>query len=104
MSKNPQTKIFVQAKIIKSSFDLPKSLDTKLLLFANGAGVAPMRGILQRKIRAMTKTNEKLGLIGLFFGTKTKGDLLFEGDFATGIKMRALNDYITTFSRDPVKF
>lgn len=102
LKEKPNTKINIQAKIVKSSLVPPSDLNKNIVMIANGAGVAPMRGIIHRKMKSITKGENPKGLLALFFGTKTKGDLLFEGDLSVASKMRALNDFKVAYSRETV--
>jgi len=73
------------------------------VMFANGAGIAPMRSLLQEKVRnQVEQTPTNLGQIALFFGTRTDGDYLFKGDYETAIKCGCLKEFKIAFSRQKV--
>lgn len=72
-------------------------------MFATGAGVAPMRAMIQEKLRLNSLgIKNNYGLMSLFFGTKTDKDFLFKGEFETAAKLGALNELKVAFSRQPV--
>ena len=73
-------------------------------MFANGAGIAPMRGIIQEKVRSSVEGEEcGIGLMGLFFGTRTDKDLLFKGEYEVAVKTGCLKDFKVAYSRMKVR-
>ncbi len=48
-----------------------------VVIIAGGSGVAPVRGIIEY----INKHRNKFGNVNLFFGFRTKDDILFENDF-----------------------
>jgi sulfite reductase alpha subunit-like flavoprotein len=73
-------------------------------MFANGAGVAPMRALIQEKIRSeFENLSCNLGTIALYFGTRTSSDFLFKGDYETAVKCGILKEFKVSFSRQQVR-
>lgn len=72
-------------------------------MMANGAGAAPMRAIIQEKLRKSSLgLDSEFGLLSLFFGTKTDKDLLFKGEYETAAKLGVLKELKIAFSRQSV--
>ena len=74
-------------------------------MFANGAGIAPMRALIQEKVRNHVEgSSSNIGIMGLFFGTRTDKDLLFKGEFEVAVKTGCLKDFKVAYSRMTVRF
>jgi len=71
-------------------------------MFANGAGIAPMRGLLQERFRAMIDSQDSmlLGKSCLFFGVRDRESFIFSGDFETLTRLGGLSTINLAFSRE----
>lgn len=91
--------------IKESTFRLPKTLSSPLLLLGPGTGIAPMRALLQERQFLLSKDPEtKLGKALLFFGCKhSKMDFIYEDELQQFKANGSLQELHTAFSRDTEK-
>jgi NADPH-ferrihemoprotein reductase len=93
----------LHAHIRKSTFKLPASAATPIVLVAAGTGLAPFRGFLQERARLRSMDRE-VGPMLLFFGCRDpEEDFLYKSeieDMQNGVLKDQLS-VITAFSRVP---
>lgn len=92
-------RVFVRA----STFRLPVSLSTPVLMVGPGTGIAPMRALaLERRfLRASAKSNQPYGSTVLFFGCKyAQMDYIYRDELEGLHAEGALTELHTAFSRD----
>jgi sulfite reductase alpha subunit-like flavoprotein len=78
-------------------FSSPSEPERPIVMFAGGTGLAPMRSLINERIRAYAQ-----GENWLFFGTRTRQDFYYQSEFETLIAEEKLNLQIA-FSQDDVK-
>ena len=93
----------LHAHIRKSTFKLPASAATPVIMVAAGTGLAPFRGFLQERER-LKYMDREVGLTLLFFGCRDpEEDFLYKSeieDMQTGVLKDQLS-VVTAFSRVP---
>jgi NADPH-ferrihemoprotein reductase len=99
--KQSQCRIFVRA----STFRLPKSISTPIILIGPGTGIAPMRAILQERSVIQSKQGKSdLGSCALFFGCKYADmDYIYRSELENFVKSEVLTELYTAFSRETNK-
>ena len=99
---DPSTcRIFVRA----STFRLPKSLSTPIVMIGPGTGLAPMRALLQeRQYQQQQASNGSASGMGqnvLYFGCRRRDeDYIYEDELATFQEQGVLTTLLTAFSRE----
>jgi len=86
--------LFAIIKDTGSSFRLPASSETPIIMVGPGTGVAPMRGFIQDRVAANAKENV------LFFGCHDEDDFLFREELEAWKKEGFLELHVA-FSRLP---
>jgi NADPH-ferrihemoprotein reductase len=93
----------IHAHIRKSTFKLPASAATPIIMVAAGTGLAPVRGFLQERAR-LKSMDRAVGPMLLFFGCRDpEEDFLYKSeieDMQNGVLKDQLS-VITAFSRVP---
>ena len=83
-----------------STFRLPPSHATPVIMIGPGTGVAPFRGFLQERAAAAA-AGAALGPAHLFFGCRSaKADFIYEGELQAALRAGTLTRLHTAFSRD----
>jgi sulfite reductase alpha subunit-like flavoprotein len=77
-------------------FSLPQDASRPIVMFAGGTGIAPMRGLIEERLR-----NRDSGETWLFFGTRQKEDFYYQDEFEPSIAEGRLNVRVA-FSQDDV--
>lgn len=77
------------------SFLAPNAPGTKILMICTGTGIAPMRGIIERRCRHPVGGDEELVL---FYGARTPADMPYYEDLTALAQHRSL-DFKPAFSR-----
>eukprot|EP00937_MAST-01D_sp_MAST-1D-sp2_P003992 g3992.t1 len=94
----------LRAFVRASSFRLPSSRATPILMIGPGTGIAPMRAFLQERAvqRAAAKeSNEEVGDSVLFFGCRHREkDFIYEDELLAHAREGALTALETAFSRE----
>jgi len=94
--RSSKCRVFVRA----SSFRLPKSIDTPIIMVGPGTGLAPMRALLQER-GYLKEIHGKIGLNVLFFGCKNQSvDYIYRDELENFEKSEVLNHFYKAFSRD----
>ena len=89
-------RIFVRA----SSFRLPKSLGTPVVMIGPGTGIAPMRALLQER-QFQSKKENVASSNTLYFGCKSKSaDYIYEDELSAFVEDKTLGKLHLAFSRD----
>lgn len=98
---NDSMRVFVRA----SSFRLPQSISTPIIMVGPGTGIAPMRALLQEKsFQAGKNGKSAIGQSMLFFGCKYHDmDFIYESEFMDLKERGVLTKLHTAFSRDTNK-
>ncbi|KAH8171017.1 FAD binding domain-containing protein [Sarocladium implicatum] len=81
----------VQAEVRRSTFKLPFSPQTPVIMVAAGTGIAPFRAFVQERTR-LASIGRAVGPMLLFFGCQNKSNCLFYDEISD------------TASKDPTKF
>lgn len=93
-------RVFVRA----STFRLPKSISTPLILIGPGTGIAPMHAFLQERRHLLTTRPElrsEAGPIALFFGCRyAEIDYLYKEELQQMVQEGVLPNLYLAFSRD----
>mmetsp|Transcript_7916 Transcript_7916/g.13118 ORF Transcript_7916/g.13118 Transcript_7916/m.13118 type:complete len:693 (+) Transcript_7916:93-2171(+) len=93
-------RVFVRA----SSFRLPESLSTPIIMIGPGTGLAPMRALLQERKYQQEKLSQPSGQNILFFGCKYQSvDYIYRDELEQYEKEGVLHKLHTAFSRDGPK-
>jgi NADPH-ferrihemoprotein reductase len=95
-------RVFIRA----SSFRLPASLSTPILMVGPGTGLAPMRALLQERKFQQEKSKAKAGSVQnvLFFGCKNREvDYIYRDELEAYEQEGVLTKLHTAFSRDGPK-
>lgn len=77
------------------SFLLPDAPGTKILMICTGTGIAPMRGMIERRCRHRVGDGRDLVL---FYGARTPADMPYHEELAA-LSQRRLLDFNPAFSR-----
>jgi len=77
---SPGEKVWAVVRDTGSSFRLPASLDTPLVLVGPGTGLAPLRGFVQELHQRQINGVELPTSTHLFFGCRTEKDFLYEDE------------------------
>jgi NADPH-ferrihemoprotein reductase len=84
----------------ESTFRLPKTLSSPMILIGPGTGLAPMRALLQERDYLLNK-GTKLGKSLLFFGCKHENmDFIYSDELKAFEQKGAVDHLYTAFSRD----
>lgn len=102
MGDRSMCRIFVRP----STFRLPASLSTPIIMIGPGTGLAPMRALLQeRKFQLQQSSNGKPAPMGsnvLYFGCRQENvDYIYKDEMQDYIKDGILTSLYTAFSREP---
>ncbi|ETV88103.1 hypothetical protein H257_01459 [Aphanomyces astaci] len=90
----------IRMTIRKSTFKLPPSPETPVILVGPGTGIAPMRAFLQER-HAQKQAGETVGATWLFFGCRRQSeDYLYQQELETYQASGTLSDLHVAFSRD----
>ncbi|RHY64798.1 hypothetical protein DYB34_012507 [Aphanomyces astaci] len=90
----------IRMTIRKSTFKLPPSPETPVILVGPGTGIAPMRAFLQER-HAQKQAGETVGATWLFFGCRRQSeDYLYQQELETYQTSGTLSDLHVAFSRD----
>lgn len=95
-----------RAFVKSSTFALPPSILTPIIMIGPGSGIAPMRALLQERQYRITaaKINPKDSENILFFGCKSKKlDFLYQDEFEGALSQGTLSAFWVAFSRDQEK-
>lgn len=94
-----KTKIIIR----DSSFRLPQSVETPLILMATGTGIAPYIGFLQ-EMEYRKKQNQKVNPTIMMFGSKNKAyDFIYEEEILKWQSENLIQCLYLAFSRDQDK-
>lgn len=86
-----------------STFRLPRSPKTPLLLIGPGTGIAPFRGFLQER-RFLIENGKEVGECMLLFGCRARDvDFLYEEELQEHLEVGSLTKLVTAFSREQEK-
>jgi NADPH-ferrihemoprotein reductase len=95
-------RVFVRA----STFRLPKSVSTPLILIGPGTGIAPMYAFLQERrylLASRPELRNEVGPIALFFGCRNaEGDFLYKEELQDMVNEGVISFLYLAFSRDSV--
>lgn len=100
--ETPYCRIFIRA----SSFRLPASISTPIIMIGPGTGLAPMRALLQERkyLRDLVGSSMPLGENILYFGCKYASvDYIYRDELEQFRKDGVLTQLHTAFSRDGPK-
>lgn len=98
ISTGSQTcKVFVR----ESSFRLPKSLNTPVIMVGPGSGIAPMRALLQERKHQAAKQNNSEAVNVLYFGCRAREtDFLYREELEAAQNEGTLTSLQVAFSRE----
>jgi sulfite reductase alpha subunit-like flavoprotein len=82
-----------------SSFRLPASPETPLLLIGPGTGLAPLYGFLG-ELRALKQEGTTIGQVFLFFGCRNQKEYIYEEDLKAFVDDGTLTELYIAFSRE----
>jgi len=97
--QSSKCRVFVRA----SSFRLPKSIQTPIIMIGPGTGLAPMRALLQEReyLKQINNDNINMGMNVLFFGCKNQSiDYIYRDELEGFEKNEILTHFYKAFSRD----
>ncbi len=95
LNVSSKCKIFIKP----STFRLPKSLSTPIIMIGPGTGIAPMRALLQE--REYRSNGSSCGQNILFFGCKhANEDYIYRSELEAFKSRNILNELYLAFSRD----
>lgn len=87
-----------------SSFRLPKSLSTPIIMIGPGSGIAPMRALLQERIFLAKKENKTDVVNVLYFGCRSRDiDYLYKDELLAAESDGSLTSLQLAFSREQDK-
>ncbi|KAK4947860.1 hypothetical protein LTR10_013368 [Elasticomyces elasticus] len=100
LTKGDSIQVSVRPSANKT-FRLPLGIETPILMFAAGTGIAPFRGFLQqRDVQIRANPGRKMARAVLFLGCRSKTeDRLYSGEIDEWVK-RGVVDVRYAFSRD----
>lgn len=94
-----KTRIFIR----ESSFKLPLSVETPLLMICTGTGIAPYISFLQEHHHNKHARNMETHHSYLIFGSKNRNyDYIYEDELNQHLGNNILHKLTTAFSRDQV--
>ncbi|KAJ6031600.1 hypothetical protein N7540_002332 [Penicillium herquei] len=91
----------VFAHVRSTPFNLPQSSDVPFIMFAAGSGIAPLRTFFQERLR-LKKKGRDVGLMTLFFGCRSRDDLLYAELWEESVNVKNLKTHFA-FPADPEK-
>lgn len=95
-----RVRVFVRA----STFRLPKSISTPLILVGPGTGIAPMHAFLQERkhlLNTRPELRSQAGPIALFFGCRySEVDFIYKQELQEMVRDGVLTNLFLAFSRD----
>lgn len=98
--KSTNCRIFIR----ESSFRLPKSINTPIIMIGPGTGIAPMRALLQERQYLQSLNNQNNSNNGdniLFFGCKYQAiDYIYRDELEEYQRNNILTNFYVAFSRD----
>jgi len=93
-----------RAFIRASSFRLPKSTSTPILMIGPGTGIAPMRALLQEREEQTVRAGAPLGSLGsntLYFGCQSSvKDFIYRKELEAFVASKMLTKLEVAFSRE----
>jgi sulfite reductase (NADPH) flavoprotein alpha-component len=96
---SPERSTPVSIKVVHPPrFSLPADPTRPVIMFAGGTGIAPMRGLIEDRMR---DTSPDAGAAWLFFGTRSYDDFYYHKEFAAHVQQGRLN-VRTAFSREDI--
>lgn len=90
-------RVFIRA----SSFRLPQSLSTPVIMIGPGTGIAPMRAMLQELSHQVGSRTEQLGPVTLYFGCQNRQqDYIYQSELESYQSSGVLGTLHLAFSRE----
>ena len=86
---------------ISSTFRLPDKIDTPIVMFAAGSGIAPFRGFMQERAQQVA-IGRQVGRMVLFYGCRTEQDFMYKTEIEEHVKAGILELYVA-YSRGEKK-
>ena len=88
----------------ESSFRLPKSLTTPIVMIGPGSGIDPMRALLQERLYLAKKNNQKDVVNVLYFGCRSREvDYLYKDELMAAESDGSLSSLQLAFSREQIE-